>query len=134
MKYSDLYNTDDSNVKLCPSLAVYNLKAEKAQQGFLMCFIYNVALQKTLLLSYVWVVYITFVSILLNKVLWILRFFFSQVLSIIIPHQSISCPSVNGEEFKSSLEAVGAGAYLKERTEPNKSRAWQQHIHHSRFV
>lgn len=63
-------------MKLCPPLAINTQKAEKAQQGFLVCFISNVALQKTLLLRYFWVVYITFVSILLNKVLWILRNFF----------------------------------------------------------
>lgn len=50
------------------------------------------ALQKTLLLSYFLFVYITFVSILLNKVFWILSFFssWSFQFCIVIPHQSVS--------------------------------------------
>lgn len=112
-------------MKLCPSLAVYNLKAEKAQQGFLMCFIYNMALQKTLLLSYFWVVYITFLSISLNKVLWILSLFFSQVLSIITPHQSISCPSGKRRGVQVLLGSSGRWCLLqgKDRAQQKQSMA-----------
>jgi len=90
-----------------------------------MCVIYNVALQETLLLSCFWVVCVTFVSMLLNKVLSILRFFFSQIISILHCHPTSEylCHIlvVNREELKPSLNAAGTGAYLREGPSPPKA-------------
>lgn len=108
-------------MKLCPPLAINTLKAEKAQQSFLVCFVCNVALQKTLLLSYFWVVYITFVPILLNKVLWILRFYIffqpSNFHFALLPptHWSFPRPSGKWRGVQAFLGSHGTGAYTSRK-------------------